>query len=168
MRPTKTLLALPFAAVLAACPGKDKPPAPVVKIDTTPAKLDSLVAAIPKAVPDTFTPVKITKPRPQPAIPKAPPPLQAVVEHEQAFSRFCYQEFGQKTDPKLQGGVALVVTVGGAGGITNVRVGDDNWTSKAGEEVNKCLLPRAKEAWRLTPGSVKPGDYVVQLQFRGS
>ncbi len=167
MRPIKTLLALPIALSLAACPGKDKP-VPVVQVDTTPVKLDSLKAAIPPAVPDTFTPVKVAKQRTrQPSIPKAPPPLQSVVEHESGFSRFCYQEFGQKTDPKLQGAVALIVTVGGAG-VTNVKVADDNWSSKAGEEVNKCLLPRAKEAWRLSPGSVKPGDYVVQLQFRGT
>ncbi|MEP6692470.1 MAG: hypothetical protein ABJD07_15020 [Gemmatimonadaceae bacterium] len=163
------LATVPLALALAACPGKDKkvvvqPP----PLDTSPPKLDSVKANIPQALVDTFKPPPVRRIRPVTAvIPKAPGPRQAAVEREQAFSRFCYQEFGQKVDPKLQGGVALIVTVGD-NGVSNVKVADDTWSSKAGQAVNTCLLPRAKEAWKLAPGAVKPGDYVVQLTFRGS
>jgi hypothetical protein len=89
------------------------------------------------------------------------------VEREQSFSRFCYQEYGQKADPGLEGGVAMIVTVG-SGGITDARVSDDTWSSTAGRAVNECLDQKAAGAWKPTPGAVHPGKYVVQLSFRPS
>jgi hypothetical protein len=89
------------------------------------------------------------------------------VQREQAFSRFCYQEFGQKSDPSLAGGVAMVVTVTRAG-IDDARVANDSWSSPAGSAVNKCLNDKAHLAWKLEAGAVKPGKYVVPLSFRGS
>lgn len=163
MRPLATAFAL--LVVLAACSGdktKRQAAAPL-KADTTPVNLDSVQSAIPPAAPDTFTP-----PKPEPvraAIPPAPPALVEVVEREQSFSRFCYQEFGQKVDPRLQGGVAMVVTVVEQG-ISDAHVQADTWTSKAGKAVNSCLNEKAARAWKPTAGTVKPGKYVVQLSFR--
>ena len=157
--------------VIAGCTGEKKAPvqkAPPVAQDTTPMNLDSLQSAIPAAVPDTFTP-----PKPQhvaqahPKIPPAPPALVEAVEREQSFSRFCYQEFGQKVDPTLEGGVAMVVTVGSAG-VNDARVEDDTWSSSAGKAVNNCLNQKAAGAWKPAAGSVRPGKYVVQLSFRPS
>ncbi|MDQ6888464.1 MAG: hypothetical protein M3068_14415 [Gemmatimonadota bacterium] len=164
----RRLALIPMLAVLAACPGDKKPPQqPTVQLDTAPAKLDTLATAIPTAEKD---PPPLPKPirRAQDAdIPSAPAPLQEAVEREQSFSKFCYQEFGQKTDPRLSGGVAMVVSVG-AGGITDAHVANDRWSSGAGKGVNSCLNEKAKIAWKLAPGAVKPGKYVVQLNFRGS
>jgi hypothetical protein len=90
------------------------------------------------------------------------------VQREQSFTRFCYTEFGQKSDPTLRGNVAMVVSVG-ASGITGARVGDSNWSGQnAGRAVNSCLNDKAKMAWKLSPGTVKPGSYVVQLSFSGA
>lgn len=156
-------------AVLAACPRdkkKDAPPPP--SQDTTPVNLDSLQSAIPPAAPDTFTaPTPRHAARTRPRIPDAPPALVEAVEREQSFSRFCYQEYGQKADPTLAGGVAMIVTVGSAG-ITDARVQDDTWSSKAGRAVNECLDEKAAGAWKPAPGAVRPGKYVVQLSFRPS
>lgn len=160
---------VPLLFVVAACPGDKKgQPDTSVAIDTTPINLDSITSAIPEPEPDTFvkTIPKVPVVR-RPSIPPAPPALMEAVEREQAFSKFCYQEFGQKNDPTLAGGVAVVVTVG-AGGITATRVADDSWSSRSGKAVNECLLDKAKTAWRLPPRAVKPGQYVVQLAFRPS
>jgi hypothetical protein len=100
-------------------------------------------------------------------IPPAPPALLDAVQREQSFSKFCYQEFGQKADPSLAGGVAMVVTVESSG-ITDAHVRADSWTSKAGKAVNTCLNEKAPLAWKPEPGSVKPGRYIVQLAFRPS
>jgi hypothetical protein len=100
-------------------------------------------------------------------IPNAPPELLEVVEREQAFSKFCYQEFGEKADPSLQGGVAMVVTVNGEG-VSDAKVKADSWTSKAGKQVNGCLNEKATRAWKIPADAVKPGQYVVQLAFRPS
>ena len=89
------------------------------------------------------------------------------VQREVSFQRFCYQEFGQKADPTLAGNVAMIVTVG-SGGISGTEVGNSRWTSGTGKAVNQCLSQKAKQAWKLEPGSVKPGRYVVQLSFRGT
>jgi hypothetical protein len=151
--------------VLAACPGDKKkqvavaPPAQ----DTTPMNLDSLQSAIPPAAPDTFTAPKPRRIRPR--IPAAPAALVEAVEREQSFSRFCYQEFGQKADPTLEGGVAMVVTVE-SGSVSDARVEDDTWSSQAGKAVNDCLNEKAARAWKSAAGAVKPGKYVVQLSFR--
>jgi hypothetical protein len=150
------------AAALAACP-PDKPKPPPPAADTTPLNMDSIKTAIPPAAPDTFKrPATVRLP------PPAPPALIEAVEREQSFSQFCYQEFGQKADPSLRGGVAMVVTVGKQG-ITDAHVAADTWSSRdAGRAVNACLNEKAAEAWKPEPGAVKPGQYLVQLRFRPS
>jgi hypothetical protein len=158
--------------VMVAC-HDDKPAAkaPVAAApDTTPVDLSKLKTSIPAAAPDTFTP-----PKPQPVqdagpapYPPAPPALMASVNREQAFSRFCFEEFGQKLDPSLRGGVAMLVTVGGQG-VADARVARSRWSAKTpGDAVNGCLNEKAKLAWKLEPGEVKSGEYVVQMSFRGT
>jgi hypothetical protein len=155
-----------------ACGGGDKPaeqPAVAAAPDTTPVDLSKVKTTIPAAAPDTFTP---PKPQPyvarQPDYPPAPPPLMESVNREQAFSKFCFEEFGQKLDPSLRGGVAMLVTVNDAG-VSDARVANSRWSEKgAGEAVNQCLNEKAKEAWKLGPGEVKSGQYVVQMSFRGT
>jgi len=149
------------AAVTACTPDqpKPRPPAP----DTTPLDMNAIKTAIPPAAPDTFKP-----PKPVTLPPPAPPALIEAVEREQSFSKFCYQEFGQKADPTLRGGVAMVVTMG-KNGITDAHVAATTWSNKeAGKAVNACLNEKAAQAWKPDPGSVKPGEYLVQLQFRPS
>lgn len=160
-------LVLGVWVVLAACPREAKqPPAEPVVQDTTPVDLDSVRSAIPAAVPDTFTAVA-ARPVRSPRVPPAPAALLEAVEREQSFSRFCYQEFGQKADPTLAGGVAMVVTVE-ASGIREAHVESDTWSSPAGKAVNDCLNEKAAKAWKPAAGSVRPGRYRVQLSFRPS
>src|SRR5271167_4618281 len=87
-----------LAIAVAGChDDKPVPAKPVMAADTTPVDLSTLKTAIPQAAPDTFTP---PKPEPvqaaAPAYPPAPPALMESVNREQAFSRFCFEEFGQK------------------------------------------------------------------------
>lgn len=171
----RVLFALPFVVALAACP-KDKSaqrfPVDTTPLDTTtPADLSQIQSNLPDAEPDTFTRRKLTPvggTRVGASIPAAPGPLMEAVQREQSFTRFCYTEFGQKSDPTLRGNVAMVVSVN-AGGITGARVADSNWSGPtAGRAVNSCLNDKAKLAWKLSPGAVKPGSYVVQLSFSGA
>ncbi|HVE80310.1 MAG TPA: hypothetical protein VNA89_15705 [Gemmatimonadaceae bacterium] len=176
----RLLLLLPMSVVLAACPGdkraarRDSVPVDTTQLvaaDTTPGDLSGVQTNLPAATPDTFKRVPLTPSGSRPAqraIPEAPGALMEAVQREQAFSRFCFTEYGQKTDPSLTGGVAMVVTVNSQG-ISDARVGDARWSSSAaGRAVNRCLNERAKGAWRLPAGAVKPGQYVVQLSFRGT
>lgn len=168
-------LALTLLA-LAACP-KDKKETrdtvAAIPVDTTPTDLSQVTSNIPEAAPDTFR--KRTPVAPPTSggsrtgsYPEAPSALLAAVQREVSFQRFCYQEFGQKADPSLAGRVAMVVDVG-SGGVTGARIGDSNWTSRAaGNAVNSCLTEKAKQAWRVEPGAVRPGSYVVRLDFRGA
>lgn len=161
----KKLALLPLILIVfLACPKDDKVAVDSVPIDTTPVNLDSLVTTLPPPAPDTFTPPKLPTASPAASIPNAPPALMEAVEREQAFTKFCYQEFGLKADPSLRGGVAMIVTVG-SGGITKAVVGNDNWTGRAGKAVNTCLNQKAAGAWQLAAGAVKPGRYVVPLSF---
>lgn len=189
-------LVVPLLAVLAACPRDKQERAASLSADTTRlAAADSLAASgvaappgdlsgeagsIPAAAPDTFKQRRLA---PLTAAQRrgsgsaggevasgandAPTPLLDAVQREQAFSRFCYSEFGQKADPSLRGNVAMVVTVG-SGGITDARVSDSNWSGSAGNAVNRCLNEKAKRAWKLSPGSVSPGRYAIRLSFTGS
>jgi hypothetical protein len=181
-----SLLSLAVLA-LTACP-RDKNAAPPVDSgatagagmmspDTTPpADLSSLTSNIPAAAPDTFkrkTAAQIAKEEgistggATSRIPDAPAALLTAVNREVSFQRFCYQEFGQKADPTLAGNVAMIVSVGSAG-VSGTEVGNSRWTSSVGKAVNQCLAQKAKQAWKVEPGLVKPGRYVVQLSFRGS
>ena len=145
--------------------------APPIVADTTPTDLSSMPTSLPPAAPDTFKPLPPKKqPRQQaaaPSYPQAPSALMDAVQRSQTVSKFCYQEFGQKVDPSLRGGVAMLVTVGESG-ITDARVANDNWSSRTGKAVNECLNETAKLAGKLTPGDVKSGKYYVQLAFTGS
>jgi len=175
-RPALLLLLLTGAV---ACP-KDKKRgtadtavavAPPLVQDTTPQDLSALQTNLPPVAPDTFKPRKLTPPRTTTTevpsrYPAAPPELMAAVERSQTFSKFCYQEFGQKSDPTLRGGVAMLVTVD-ASGVSDARVANDSWSSSSGKAVNSCLNDKARTAWKLSPGAVKSGKYVVQLAFTG-
>lgn len=170
MRAVIALTIFSIALLLSGCRGDRRTDADTLAaVDTMPMDLDSLVVDIPPAEPDTLstTRPRTARPAARPSYPDAPPPLVEAVRREQSFSRFCYEEFGQKDDPTLAGGVAMLVTVG-AGGVTAVRVEHDTWSSAAGKSVNDCLVERAPLAWKLPGGTVRPGQYVVQLGFRPS
>jgi hypothetical protein len=139
-----------------------------VPVDTTPTDLSKVATSLPPAAPDTFKgPARNVARKTPPPIPAAPAALVAAVDRERSFSRFCYQEFGQKVDPTLKGGVAMVVSVG-SGGITEAKVASDSWSSKnAGSGVNRCLDQKAATAWKLAPGAVKAGRYLVRMTFTG-
>jgi len=154
---------------LAACgtegPPKQPEPARPLAADTAHVDLSKLRSNIPPPSRDTFTPAPRLKVE---SIPDAPRDLLDAAEREEGISRFCYQEYGQKVDPKLVGAVALVVTVD-ANVIQSVRVGAEDWSSKAGRGVMSCLVQKAPQAWRILPSKrVAPGRYVIQLRFRPS
>jgi hypothetical protein len=166
----RLILAAPLVLMLVACPKDDdenaQVPVDTVARDTTPTNLNDLATNLPPVAPDTFTPPK-ADPRPQPSrYTPAPPELMSAVEREQAFSNFCYREFGLKSDPRLRGGVAMLVTVG-RNGVTAARVAADSWSSSSGKPVNECLNERAANAWKLSPGEVRAGTYQVDLRFTG-
>lgn len=164
----RRLTLVPLVLVLAACPGDKKPPQQAqTPVDTTPVNFDSLQTAIPDAAPDTFKPIKrpVAQTVRRNRYPAAPPALMEVVERQQSFTRFCYQEFGQKADPTLRGGVSVIVTVAGSG-VTAANVEADSWTSAAGKAVNRCINERAAEAWKVPAGQVRAGKYEVPLEFR--
>jgi outer membrane biosynthesis protein TonB len=165
----KRLLLLPLLLVAVACP-KDKKTVDTTRIpvDTTPADLSGISADLPPAAPDTFKPAKVPD-QPAgasaPSYPAAPDALMEAITREQSATRFCYNEFGLKNDPNLRGNVTLLVTVGRSG-ITDARVGNSIWSPAAGgRAVNNCLNEKAKDAFKIAQGSVKPGTYRVPLSF---
>jgi hypothetical protein len=171
-------MVLPMMLLFAACPKdktakRDSMPIDTTHLDTTQATdLSTIATNLPPAEPDTFKQRKLTPPAGSGAggglsVPAAPAALTEAVQREQSMTKFCFTEFGQKSDPSLRGNVAMVVTVG-AGGITNATVGDARWSGAAGKAVDNCLNQKSKLAWKLAPGAVKPVKYVVQLSFSGA
>jgi len=160
--------------VAAACHGdKQSPPVATVAVapppapDTMPADLSKVQTKLPPVTPDTFTRPKAQFDAPSLDYPAAPAALRETVEREQAFSRFCFEEFGQKADPTLRGGVAVLVTIAD-NTVQEAKVANSRWSEKApGEQVNQCLNDKARLAWKLGDTTIKPGKYVVQLSFRG-
>lgn len=168
----KKLFSLLAITTVLACHKDKQPPATATAapVDTTPVDLSKVQTALPKAAPDTFTP----PPKPKndvvqaPDYPPAPEALMASVNRESAFSRFCFEEYGEKLDPTLRGGVAMLVTVNSQG-VSDAKVANSRWSSKQpGAGVDQCLNEKAKLAWKLEPGEVRSGQYVVQMSFRGS
>ncbi|GEM_PF-728315 len=169
-------LAAMIALVAADCHGDAQPSASgrgaaaqsaATPADTAPVDLSRIHAALPPAAADSITTrtrAQYTPPRLD--FPPAPAALMAAVEREQASSRFCYEEFGQKADPTLRGGVAVLVTVAD-NAVQDARVASSRWSARGpGDEVDRCLDERAKLAWKLGDAAVRPGTYVVQLSFR--
>lgn len=148
----------------AGAPQAAAPAAVAVPAEPAPVDLSKLQSNIPKASTDTFTfrPLRVEQ------IPDAPQALMDAAERERGISRFCYQEFGQKVNPRLTGAVALIVTLE-ANVITAARIGADDWNAPHGKAVNRCLVQKVPQAWKLLPDAdVKDGRYVLQLQFRPS
>jgi hypothetical protein len=171
----RRLSLLIFLLATVACPRDRKetdsiPTDSALVLDTVPADLSGVTTSLPPAVPDTFKarqPTSAGGAVSAPDIPVAPSPLQEAANREQSVSRFCYREFGLKSDPTLAGNVGMVVTVGQSG-ISNVRVGRSRWSSRAaGNQVDACLNERLAGAWKLAPGAVRPGTYQLQLTFSG-
>jgi len=181
----KRLALVPLLAIAVACPGDKKKDTAAIPVDTakpdttklavndtTPTDLRNVPSNLPKPAPDTFHKQNLRPsggigPTTTSSFAEAPTPLMDAVQREQSATRFCFTEFGQKADPSLRGNVAMVVTIGN-GGITDARVGDAKWSSASvGRSVNRCLDQKAKQAWNVAPGAVKPGRYVVQLSFTG-
>jgi hypothetical protein len=173
----KRLALVPLLVCALGCPGEKKkdvaatpPPAPPVDT-STPVDLSKVKANLPPATKEDPRNQKLVPSgegsAPMRTYPEAPGALMAAVQREQGATRFCYSEFGQKADPTLRGNVALAVTVSRVG-ISDVHVGDSRWTGNAGSAVNRCLNQRLKQAWKLSPGAVKPGTYTVQLSFSGA
>ena len=180
-RPARARIAvamvLPMMVLFAGCPKdktakRDSIPTDTTHLDTTQTTdLSNIQSNLPPVEPDTFKQRKLT-PTPSSSggglsVPAAPSELMDAVQRENSMTKFCYTEFGQKSDPSLRGNVAMVVTVSGEG-ISNATVGDARWSGSAGKAVNSCLNQKAKLAWKLAPGAVKPGKYVVQLSFSGA
>jgi hypothetical protein len=193
MTSMKRYLIAPLLLTVLACPRDKKDRAEGIPVDSSTvamgATLDTNAAArdsvdlstvrsnIPAAAPDTFKERELRAPAPRStatgggagdvegaALPSAPDALLETVQREEAVSRFCFTEFGKKTDPTLRGNVVMIVTVGGSG-INDARVGNSRWSGTAGTAVNRCLNERAERAWRLSPGAVKSGRYAVRLSF---
>ena len=181
----KRLALVPLLVIAVGCPGekkKDTAQIPVdsaktdsAKTDTVQTDLSKVAANLPAVAPDTF---RARNPRTGnigggvgnvrgSSFPNAPAPLVDAVQREQGATRFCYTEFGQKADPSLRGSVAMLVTINNSG-VSDARVGDSRWTGSAGSAVNRCLNQKAKLAWNVSPGAVRPGRYVVQLSFSGA
>jgi hypothetical protein len=180
----KRLALIPVLITALACPGekrKDVAQVPVdstkadTAVDTTHTDLSKIKTNLPAANPVTSPPERVTRTASNSGLgapsrstfPDAPTPLVDAVQREQSATRFCFTEFGQKADPTLRGNVAMLVTIGGSG-VTDAEVADSRWTGNAGRAVNRCLNQKAKQAWNVSPGAVKPGRYVVQLSFTGS
>ena len=178
----RSAFALLLVGVL-ACPRDKKERADSIPVDTTTAAavpadtaadLSKMHSAIPPASPDTFTQRKLTPPAVASSggggeaggLPAAPAELLEAVQREEGFSRFCFTEFGKKSDPTLRGNVTMAVTVGGSG-VSEAKVASSQWTGSAGGAVNRCLNDRAERAWKVNPGVVKPGRYAVRLSFTG-
>ncbi len=160
------------ALLFAGCPRDRAAEQPGMVLDTTPVDLDTILTTLPPPAADTAPePVRGQPATREPrtavrnVVSPAPRELLDAVSREQAMSRFCYEEFGQKDDPTLAGEVALVVTVNQQG-VATVNVGDDTWSGRAGRSVNRCLSERAPQAWTVAPGAVRPGRYQVNLRFR--
>lgn len=169
----RTVVVASMLFVLAACPGdrnelaQDSLPVQPLPEDTV--DLGAIVADIPPVAVDTPSSAGGTVARErEPEIPRAPEPLLAVVRRESASNQFCYTEHGLKRDPALHGALTMIVTVG-TDGITNATVGGSRWVGsrEAARAVNACLIDRARSAWTIPAGAVRPGRYQIPLVFRG-
>ncbi|MBM3908846.1 MAG: hypothetical protein FJ363_12335 [Gemmatimonadetes bacterium] len=68
------------------------------------------------------------------------------------------------TDPYVAGTATFYVHMSVVGSDV-IRVQNGEWTSQAGQIAEKCLNEKAT-TWKLPMGLAKPGQYLVQVQFK--
>jgi len=90
--------------------------------------------------------------------------LGQFVRSRESQLRFCYQEYGLKSNPSLAGTVTVAISLTGSGDVTGVNITNRTWGGAGASEVESCIRNKI-ESWRFPPSDAGGGTYSFPFNF---
>ena len=88
--------------------------------------------------------------------------LGTFVRNRESQLRFCYTEFGLKSNPGLAGSITTNISLTESGGVTGVNISNRSWSGAGSSEAENCIRGKIR-GWRFPSGS--PGTYAFSFNF---
>jgi hypothetical protein len=90
--------------------------------------------------------------------------LGQFVRSRESQLRFCYQEYGLKSNPSLAGTVTVAISLTGSGDVTGVNVTNRTWSGPGASEAESCIRNKI-ESWRFPSSDAGGGTYSFPFNF---
>ena len=90
--------------------------------------------------------------------------LGLFVRSRESQLRYCYQEFGLKTNPSLAGTVTVAITLTASGDVTGVSIPSRTWSGPGASEAESCIRSKIN-SWRFPSSEAGGGTYSFPFNF---
>ena len=90
--------------------------------------------------------------------------LGQFVRSRESQLRYCYQEFGLKTNPSLAGTVTVAISLTGGGDVTGVNITNRTWSGPGASEAENCIRGKIQQ-WRFPASDQGGGTYSFPFNF---
>src|SRR3954463_5073562 len=90
--------------------------------------------------------------------------LGQFVRSRESQLRFCYQEYGLKSNPSLAGTVTVAISLTGSGNVTGVNITNRTWSGPGASEAESCIRNKI-ESWRFPSSDAGGGTYSFPFNF---
>jgi hypothetical protein len=90
--------------------------------------------------------------------------LGQFVRSRESQLRFCYQEYGLKSNPSLAGTVTVAISLTGSGDVTGVNITNRTWSGAGASEAESCIKSKI-ESWRFPSSDAGGGTYSFPFNF---
>ena len=90
--------------------------------------------------------------------------LGLFVRSRESQLRYCYQEFGLKSNPSLAGTVTVAIAMTGGGDVTGVNITNRTWGGPGASEAESCIRSKI-QSWRFPASDQGGGTYSFPFNF---
>jgi hypothetical protein len=88
--------------------------------------------------------------------------LGTFVRSRESQLRFCYNEYGLKSNPNLAGSIGTAISLTESGSVTNVSISSRSWSGAGASEAENCIRQKIR-SWRFPSGTA--GTYGFNFNF---
>lgn len=88
--------------------------------------------------------------------------LGSFVRSRESQLRFCYNEYGLKSNPSLAGSITTAITLTESGSVTGVNITNRSWGGAGASEAESCIRSKIR-GWRFPSGTA--GTYAFSFNF---
>jgi hypothetical protein len=90
--------------------------------------------------------------------------LGVYVRSRESQLRFCYQEYGLKSNPSLAGTITVAISMTASGSVTGVNINNRTWGGPGASETEGCIRGKI-QAWKFPASSNGGGTYSFPFNF---
>jgi len=90
--------------------------------------------------------------------------LGQFVRSRESQLRFCYSEYGLKTNPSLAGTVTVAISLTGSGDVTSANITNRTWSGPGASATESCIRDKI-QSWRFPASESGGGTYSFPFNF---